>query len=111
MRFQRVDQFLADPVVHFGENVAVEQVGDRGGERAPVVAVDDLEQIGDVGRVERLDQRSRAFGVAGVDTLHDAADEIGLQPVVLVELVLGRVGRGDFGRVEFAVAHRPLLFA
>ena len=69
VRLERVDQLLADPVVHLGEHVAVEQVGERGGERAPVVAVDQLEQVGDVGGMERLDQRPRAFVVAGLDPL------------------------------------------
>ena len=108
VRLERVDQLLAHPVVHLGEHVAVEQVGERGGERAAVVAVDQLEQIGDVGRVERLDQRARALGVAGLDPLDHLADEFGLQPVVLVEPGVGDRGFG-VGGFEVAVAHLALL--
>jgi cyclophilin family peptidyl-prolyl cis-trans isomerase len=49
-RVERVDQLLADVLVHLGEHVAVEDVRERCREQAPVVAVDELEQIGDVGR-------------------------------------------------------------
>ena len=66
VRLERVEQLLADLVVHLGEHVAVEDVGERRGERAPVVAVDQLEQVGDVGGMERLDQSARALGVAGL---------------------------------------------
>ena len=88
-------------VVDLGDDVAVEQVGDRLGERAPLVGVEQLEQVGDVGGMERLDQGARALGVAGLEPLDHLADEFGLQPVVLVERVallgraasaLGRVG-------------------
>ena len=111
MRLERVDQFLADMLVHLGEHVAVEHVGERRGERAAVVGIEQFEQIGDVGRVERLDQGAGAVGVARLDPRHHRADEFGLQPVVLVEPVacaamcLG--GRGFGGRFEFAFAHRP----
>ena len=107
VRLERVDQLLAHPVVHLGEHVAVEQVGQRRGERAAVVAVDQLEQVGDVGRVERLDQRARAFGVARLDPLDHLADEFGLQPVVLVEPVVG--GRGQ--RVASGVSSSLSLIA
>ena len=108
VRLERVEQLLAHPVVHLGEHVAVEQVGERGGERAPVVAVDQLEQIGDVGRVERLDQGAHALVVAGLDPLDHLADEFGLQPVVLVEPGLGGGGRFGVGGFEVAVAHLAL---
>ena len=64
---ERVDQLLAHPVVHLGEHVAVEQLGERGGERAALLGRRQLEQIGEIGRVERRDERARALGIAGLD--------------------------------------------
>ena len=73
-------------------------------EDPPLVAVDELEQIGDVGGVERLDQLAHALGIAGGRALHDAADEFVTQPVVQA---IGCGRRGGAGGFEFAVAHRP----
>jgi hypothetical protein len=61
VRLERIDQLVAHPVVHFREHVAVQEIRDRGREIAPLVPVDQLEQVGNVGRVERLDQRAHAF--------------------------------------------------
>ena len=110
VRLERVDQLLAHPVVHLGEDVAVEQVGERRGERAPLVAVDQLEQIGDVGGMERLDQRAHALGVAGLGLVDDLADEFRPQPVVLVVAAFdrrsARAGLFRFGEGDVALAHR-----
>ena len=96
-------------LVHLGEHVAVEQIGDRRGERPAVVAVDQLEQVGEVGRVERLDQGAGALGIARLDAVHHLADIAGLEPVVLVEPAFGpRAGRSA-GQIDFALAHPPLL--
>ena len=109
VRLERVEQLLAHPVVHLGEHVAVEQIRQRRGERAPFVAVDQLEQIGDVGGMERLDQGAHALGVAGLGLVDHLADEFGLQPVVLVMAALDREGaRGAlfrFGQGDVALAH------
>jgi hypothetical protein len=43
-------------VVELGDDLAGHQVGDRRGELRPLLALEQLEQIGDVRRVERLDQ-------------------------------------------------------
>jgi hypothetical protein len=99
VRLQFLEQCLADMLVHLGEHVSVEDLGERGGERRTVVG--QFEQIGDVGGVERLDQRARPLVVAGFDQRHHLIDEFGLQPVVLVQ-----AGIGGF---EVALAHPALL--
>ena len=101
-RRKRVDQVLADVIVHLREDVGVEQVADRVGERGAVLLRGQLEQVGDVGGVERLDQRARAFGVAGLDRVEDGADELGLEPVVAVQLGLGvsMLGKLDLGHAR-----------
>jgi hypothetical protein len=59
-----------------------------------------LEQIRDVGGMERLDQRTCRALVAILDRVEYGTDEFGLQPVVLVQLRLGCA-------IEFGVAlHR-----
>jgi hypothetical protein len=108
VRLELVDQPFAHPVIHLGENFAVEQIGKRRRQHPPVVRIHQLEQIGDVGRVKRLHQLVRTLDVAGFDPRHHLADESGFQPVILVQPVLGRFGQGAAGRFEFAVAHRPL---
>ena len=64
LRIEGVDQVLADVIVHLGEHVAVQQVRDRMGQRRALIARRQLEQIGDVGGVQRLDQRAGALRLA-----------------------------------------------
>ena len=90
VRLELVEQLLAHPIVHLGEDVAVEQFGESGGERPPVAAVDQLEQIGDVGRVERLDQERARLRRRRPRPAPSPRGQFGLQPVVRVEPRLGR---------------------
>ena len=53
---QGLDHVLADVVVEFGDDLAGHQVGDGRSQRAALVGFEQFEQVGDVGRVERLDQ-------------------------------------------------------
>jgi hypothetical protein len=53
---QGLDHVFADVIVQFGDHFAGHQVGDRGGKSRRSSEVEQFEQVGDVGRVERLDQ-------------------------------------------------------
>jgi hypothetical protein len=102
VRLERVDQILADPVVHLGEHVAVEQVGRS---RAPArrgPRRGQLEQIGDVGGVERLDERARAFGVAGIDRVEHRATNSGFSRSSSSSWLSG----GGIGILKFGLGHR-----
>ena len=101
-RGQRVDQVFANVIVHLGEDVAVEQVLERLGEAAAILVRGQLEQVGDIGGVERFDQRARRLVVAVGDRVEHRADEFGTQTIVLVQLVLF----GDGGVGQFGLAHR-----
>jgi hypothetical protein len=102
MWLERIDQILADVIVHLGEHVAAEQVGDRPRECRAILLRGQLEQIGDVGGMQRLDQRTRALVVAILDRIQDGTDEFGTQMVVAIELVFG-LGLGfDLGKLKFA---------
>lgn len=90
MRFERLDQLLAHIVVHLGEDVAVQQVRDRTRKVDAFLVPDQLEQVGDVGGVERLDQRARTLVVARLQRVEHGRNIFGLQPVVLVQLRIGR---------------------
>ncbi len=63
------------PIVHLGEHVAVEQLGERGGKRAAGLGRSKLEQVGDIGRVERSDEQPRAFDVPALDPIDHGIDE------------------------------------
>ena len=102
---------VAHPVVHLGEHVAVEQLGERGGQRLAHVPGRQLEQIGDVGGVERAHQRARGLLVARRGRHRRRRDEIMGEDIVLVVAGFGRgrlFGRDDrFFEVGFA--HRCRL--
>mgnify|MGYP006910153000 CR=1 FL=1 len=59
----------------------------------------DLEQIGDVGRVERLDEIAHAAIVAGIHRVEHLAHKFRLQAIILVKLADGR------GRMQVIFAH------
>ena len=61
-----------------------------------------LEQIGDVGRMQRLDQRTRRLVVAVLDRIEHGPHKFGTQMVVAVELVFGLGVGFDVGKLEFA---------
>lgn len=103
-RGQRVDQVLADVIVHLGEDVAVEQVLQRAGEAGAILMRGQFEQVGDVGRVQRLDQRARFLVVARAHRVQHRIDEFGTQAIVLVQLVL--FGGQHLGKL--GIAHRCL---
>ncbi len=59
--------------------------GERLDQPLALVARGELDQIGDVGGMERLDQRARGGVVALVDRVEHAADELRPEPVLLVD--------------------------
>ena len=105
---ERAEHGVAHPVVHLGQHVAVEQFGERGRQRLAHVAGHQFKQIGDVGRMERADQRARAFLILFVDALDDGGDEIVGEDIVVVVARLGDSGlfRRDDDVFEVGVAHR-----
>ena len=85
LRLHLVDKALADPIVHLGEHFRVDDSGERLDEPLALVARGRLDQVGDVGRVQRLNELARGFVVAGVDSVQNALDELGPEPVLLVD--------------------------
>ncbi len=59
----------------------------------------EAHQVGDVGRVQGVDQLAQAFGVAAVGRVDDHLDVFGIERVVVAEgevfQVLGRLGLGN----------------
>lgn len=111
LRLEAVDQILADIIVHLGEHVGVEQIGQRLGERPAILVRGEFEQIGDIGGMERFDQRARRVIVAGLDRVEHRTHEFGLQPVVLVQLIRDVIefGGAVHGR-QIGLAHRLTFF-
>ena len=60
LRLHLVDQGLADVLVELGIDVGVDDPGERLDQALALVARGKLDQVGDVGGVERLDQLARA---------------------------------------------------
>jgi len=91
---QRLHHVFANIIVEFGNHFRAHQVGDRARQRGPVIAVEQLEQIGDIGRVERLYQVVDRALVAFIKRIAHATDIFGLEPVFLVvALVIDAVVR------------------
>ena len=84
---QRLDHAFTDVIVEFGNDLRIHQIGDRGGQNAPLVGFEQLQQIGNVGRVQGFDQIVGEAKILLCQRLANGADEFWLQPVLLVELV------------------------
>ncbi len=96
LRLQLVEQVLADEIVHLGEHVGTDDSRERLHQPVAFVATGELDQVGDVGGMERRDQLARGLVVAGFDGVEHLLDEVRPQPVLLVHhRILGiRQGRG-----------------
>ena len=84
LRLHLVEQAFADVIVHFRKHVGADDSGERLDQALAFVARGELDQVGDVGRMERLDQLARGLIVARVDRVEDLVDEFRAQPVFFV---------------------------
>jgi hypothetical protein len=105
VRLERIEQLLAHPIVHLRQHVAVEQLGKCCGERAARIGRGKLEQIRDVGRVERRHEQPRALDVAAFHAIDHGIDELRGQSILGVVARLGGRGRIDQS-IGFSFAHR-----
>ena len=74
-------------LVHFREHVGADQIAERVGQRRAFVGVDQLEQIRDVGVVERIDQFLGEGAIIVLYRLGNRADKFVGQAVVFVKHV------------------------
>ena len=81
---QRLHHFLADPVVQLGDHFAGHQVADRDGQVGAFVGVEQFEEVGHVGGVERFDQLVDFALAVFLQRKAHGADIFGLEPVFLV---------------------------
>lgn len=116
---ERFHHVVANPVVEFGDDIAGHQVGDGRSEGMTVIAFEQFEQVGDVGRMERFDEVVGGALVVRIERIAHCPHEVRLEPVFLVvpgivdavvgaALVLARLTLGReqlvIGRV-FGFAH------
>ena len=87
LRLHLVEQVLADEVVQFGEHVGADDPGQRLDQPFALVGAGKLDQIGDVGGVERLDQPARGLVIAGLDRVEHLVDEFRAKAVFLVDVM------------------------
>jgi len=85
IRAERVEQGLADVLVHLGEHVGIDDSGERFDQPVALVAGGELDQVGDVGRMERGDHFAGAFVIARFDGVEDIIHELRPQPVFVVD--------------------------
>src|SRR5574338_260621 len=103
LRLHLVDEAFADEIVHLREHVRADDPGERLDQPLALVVGGELDQVGDVGRVERLDELARGPVIAGLDRVEHAADELGPKPVLGIDDG-ARIARGRGGDV-LALAH------
>ena len=94
LRLHLVEQVLANVIVEFGQHVGADDAGERLDQPLALVPLGELDQVGDVGRVERLDEPASGLVIALVDRIEDAVHEFRAQAVFLVD-------RGAVGGVRF----------
>ena len=106
-----VDQLIAHPFVHLGEDIGVELLGERDRERLARVGGHEFEEVGDIGWVERRNHRAHGLDLARLDMGDHRLDEIGGQPVLIV--MAGHCGssRGGSGGIDIILAHARLPHA
>ncbi len=102
---QRLDHALAHVVVELGHHLAGHQVGYGGGKVAPLGRFQQLQQVGDVGRVQRFDQLIGAGIVFLLQRFAHGFDKFRLEPVILVELLALAV-RGVLGFAGMEIGFR-----
>ena len=109
MRLHFVEQTFADVVVHLGEHVRPDDPGERLHQPLALVARGKLDQVGDVGWMEGLNQPARGLVVTGVDGIEHLVDERRAEPVFLVHRRRGVDGRRGGDVLALAQFLTPLL--
>ena len=71
-------------VIKLREHVGADDPGERLDEAFALVAAGKLDQVGNVGGMQRLDELAGSLVVALVDSVEHAFDELGPKPVLLV---------------------------
>ena len=77
LRLHLVDQVLTDIIVEFGKHVRADDPGEGLDQAIALIAPGKLDQVGDVGGMERSDQFARGFIVACFDSVENLLDERG----------------------------------
>ena len=75
LRLHLVEEALAHIIVELGQHVGADDPGQRLDQALALVGAGELDQIGDVGRVERPDQRPRGLVITGLDSVEHFLDE------------------------------------
>ena len=108
LRLHLIDDVFADIIVELGIDVGIDDSGQRLDQVRALVARRELDQVGNVGRVQSGDQFARGFVIAVGNRVEHLAHELRPQPVLfVVNPILGRQGIGLMrrGGDDVAVAH------
>ena len=85
LRLHLVEQVFADVIVHLREHVGADHPGERLYEPFALVVPGKLDQIGDVGGMERLDKLPRGLVVARLDRIEHAGHKPRAQPIFVID--------------------------
>ena len=91
LRREDADDFLAQRLVEFREDVAVHLVPVKPDQPHPVVGVHLFQKVGDVGRVQRLHELDKLLPVVGVYGVQNPRDGLAVEVVSLVARLFPRV--------------------
>ena len=85
LRFHRIEQVFADVIVQLGKHVGTDDPGQRLDQALTLVTRSGLDQVGDVGGMERRDQFAGRIVVPGLDCVEHLVDEFRAEPVFAVD--------------------------
>lgn len=106
LRCQHRDHFVADALIQFRQDVAVELAIIEPDQPRTVIGVDLFQKVGDVRRVQRIHQFDQLGLILDVDRIQNRADRFAVQLIGLVRAFFLDLGV-LFNRIEF-VSHGPV---
>jgi len=77
---QLIHDFVADPLVQLDQDIRVKLAANGVDKLTPFVGVQTLQQVGDVGVMKGLDQRTDAFCVTAIEGFLDGERNVSLAP-------------------------------
>ena len=92
LRRQLFEDLRAERLVELGQRGEVEVLAEKGDEPRPLLRLERLEEVAEIGLVELGDEAAHGRRVAGLDRRHDRSEEAGRKVATLVTN-LGQPGR------------------
>ena len=105
---QLVQNILADALIQFGQDVAVKVAVVQRDQIPPVIGRDLLQKVGDIGCVERLQQRAQA-GLIALPHSRQNRSHIAALKLVVAVLRLAQIGARIRAHGGYWISHGPII--